>query len=221
MASMTTEPEPTAALDRLWLADWRRRVAELYATVRASAATDPEAAWRTWRAEREALYRGHPQSPVPAAERPAFRVRHWPYDERLRFLVRVDEPAPVATAGGGLALPNSGADVLAFDRAGRVRLPLPGGAAQLALFWMRGYTGGLFLPFRDATNGSATYGAGRYLLDTGKGADLGGDADAGTLVADLNFAYHPSCTFDPRWACPLAPPENRLAAAVEAGERLR
>ncbi len=100
-------------------------------------------------------------------------------------------------------------------------LPLPDGAGTLALFWMRGYTGGLFLPFRDATSGEETYGAGRYVLDTGKGADLGGDPDAGTLVVDLNFAFQPSCAFDPKWACPLAPPENRLAARIEAGERLR
>ena len=121
----------------------------------------------------------------------------------------------------GLDLPNSGADVLAFDRVGSVRLPLPDGEASLSLFWMRGYTGGLFLPFRDATSGDETYGAGRYVLDTGKGADLGSDPAAGTIVVDLNFSFQPSCAFDPKWACPLAPPENRLAARIEAGERLR
>ena len=102
-----------------------------------------------------------------------------------------------------------------------MRLPLPDGEASLDVFWMRGYAGGLFLPFLDGTSGTETYGAGRYLLDTAKGADLGGDAASGTLVLDLNFAFHPSCAFDPRWACPLAPPSNRLAARIEAGERLR
>jgi uncharacterized protein (DUF1684 family) len=82
------------------------------------------------------------------------------------------------------------------------------------------YAGGIFLPFGDATNGGATYGAGRYLLDTAKGADLGATAQ-GALVLDFNFAYQPSCAFDPRWACPLAPPEARLAIAIEAGERIR
>jgi uncharacterized protein (DUF1684 family) len=209
--------------DRTDLADWRRRVAALYVEVRAVAASDPPAAWAAWRAEREALYRGHPSSPLPAGEREAFRARHWPYDDRLRFVVGV-EPSPPALGIGGLAgleLPNSGADTLAFDRVGRLRLPLPDGDAELSLFWMRGYAGGLFLPFRDATSGDETYGAGRYVLDTAKGADLGGDPVAGTLVVDLNFAYQPSCAFDPKWACPLAPPENRLAARVEAGERLR
>jgi hypothetical protein len=213
--------ESIGAGDRLWLADWRRRVAEVYARVRAIAASDPEAAWNSWRAEREALYRDHPQSPVPAAERASFRARHWPYDPALRFLAGIEAP-PAAVAGTpALALPNSGAEALAFRRAGVVTLPSAAGPLRLAVYWMEGYAGGLFLPFRDATNGGATYGAGRYVLDTAKGADLGGDAAAGTLVVDLNFAFHPSCAFDPRWACPLAPPENRLDLPVEAGERLR
>src|SRR5262245_31383224 len=156
---------------RLWLADWRRRVAELYADVRADARTDPIDAWNAWRTERESLYRGHPSSPVPSAERDGFRARHWPYDEALRFTVGVNEPAAPAAAIGGLGareLPNSGDEVLAFDRVGTVTLPLPEGRGSLSLFWMRGYTGGLFLPFRDGTSGTETYGAGRYLLDTGK-----------------------------------------------------
>ena len=82
------------------------------------------------------------------------------------------------------------------------------------------YSGGIFLPFGDATNGGQTYGAGRYLLDTAKGADLGVTPD-GALILDFNFAYQPSCAFDPRWACPLAPPEARVSIAIEAGERLR
>ena len=74
----------------------------------------------------------------------------------------------------------------------------------------------MFLPFRDATSGKSTYGGGRYLLDTAKGADLGGDG--ATLRLDFNFAYHPSCHYDPQWVCPLAPLSNRLTVAIEAGE---
>jgi uncharacterized protein (DUF1684 family) len=85
---------------------------------------------------------------------------------------------------------------------------------------MSGYAGGLFIPFRDATNGSETYGAGRYLIDGAKSADLGGDATRGALILDFNFAFHPSCAFDPKWACPLAPPANRLDIPIRAGERL-
>ena len=164
------------AADRVWLADWRRRVAALYVDVRATAVTDPPAAWERWRAERESLYRTHPQSPVPAAERAAFRATHWPYDDALRWTVPVMAPEAAPTFGGlAIALPNSGEDTLAFDRIGRVRLPFPDGDQTLDLFWMRGYAGGVFLPVLDATSGGETYGAGRYLLDTAKGADLGGD----------------------------------------------
>ena len=88
------------------------------------------------------------------------------------------------------------------------------------MYWLEDYAGGLFLPFRDATGGRETYGGGRYLLDGAKSADLGGDPARGTLVLDFNFAYHPSCAFDDRWACPLAPAENWLDLPVRAGERL-
>ena len=207
----------------LQLADWRRRVAELYADVRAFAEEQPEAAWRLWVETRERLYKTHPQSPVPEADRPTFRARHWPYDPELRFEALLD-PEPPPAIGGltplGLALPNSGSDVLSFHRIGSVAIPFPAGEHRLGVFWMEGYAGGLFLAFRDATNGTETYGAGRYLLDGAKSADLGGDPTRGSLILDFNFAYQPSCAFDPQWACPLAPPENRLDLPVRAGERI-
>ena len=87
----------------------------------------------------------------------------------------------------------------------------------LEVSWLPGYGGGAFLCFRDATSGKESYGGGRYLLDTVKGADLG-ERD-GRLVLDFNFAYNPSCCYDPGWVCPLAPPANRLPVPVEAGER--
>jgi uncharacterized protein len=210
----------TASAERLSLADWRRQVAELYVRVRATSVTNPEAAWRDWVATRERLFREHVQSPVRPDARASFRARHWPYDADLRFQVAVDpvpRPVPGAVA---LALPNSGEDVLSFERIGSLDIPFREGVRHLSLFWMAGYGGGLFLPFRDATNGHETYGAGRYLLDGVKSADLGGDATGGMLVVDFNFAYQPSCAFDPKWACPLAPPENRLGIAIRAGERI-
>ena len=88
----------------------------------------------------------------------------------------------------------------------------------LGVFWIEGYAGGIFIPFRDGTSGRETYGGGRYLWDSIKGADLGSERDE--LVLDFNFAYHPSCVYDARWSCPLAPPENRLAIPIPAGERL-
>lgn len=210
---------PATAEERLQLADWRRRVAALYAEVRAMAATDPAIALAHWRAVREMLFRTHPQSPLPSASRDGFRAAHFQHDQGLRFVVALEPAPPPDAAAPPLALPNSGAATLAFSRIGTVRIPFTDGERPLSVFWMAGYAGGLFLPFRDATNGDATYGAGRYLLDTAKGADLGTDA-TGRLILDFNFAIQPSCAFDPRWACPLAPPANRLDRPIEAGERL-
>jgi hypothetical protein len=215
----------SSAIATLELADWRRRIADLYVEVRIVAATDPAAAFDHWRTTREMLYREHPQSPVPPAARATFRARHFAYDPAYRFEAGL-EPDAAATdphsdaPPAPFALPVSAGGTMSFARIGWLDVPLPAAPSRLAVYWLAGYAGGLFLPFRDATNGSETYGAGRYLLDAAKGADLGGDPAQGTLVLDFNFAFQPSCAFDPRWACPLAPVENRLAVRVEAGERL-
>jgi hypothetical protein len=214
------------------LADWRRTIAALYADVRRIATNDPAAALAHWRSTREALFRDHPQSPVLESQRATFRARHFEHDPRLRFEVAVDPPAadgPPSPPGlGGLGgqsgiaiqLPVSVGGAMAFERVGSVAVPFADGIRRLELYWMTGYAGGLFLPFRDATNGAETYGAGRYLLDAAKSADLGPGREPGTLVLDFNFAFQPSCAFDPKYACPLSPPANRLDLPVRAGERL-
>jgi uncharacterized protein (DUF1684 family) len=212
----------------LALADWRRQVAQIYAAWRRESATDPRAAWLHWREARDELFRDHPQSPLPSDQRARFGgLSYFDYDPAYRLTVVVEttegadsaQPAH-APAGGLLQLPSSGAEQFSFRRIGRVRLTGALAGAELPLFWMSGYAGGLFLPFRDATSGSATYGAGRYLLDTVKGADQGGDWHARNLTLDFNLAYHPSCAYDPRWNCPLAPRDSTLPVPVNAGERL-
>jgi uncharacterized protein len=226
---------------RLYLADWRRRVSALYEEVRRLAIADPAAAHFQWRRAREALYRSHPSSPVPPAKRAEFNAIYFPYDPSLRFdLPLLSEPeaeasgarpaAEGAAIGGSagaarlgalaLALPVSTGEAPESDRIGWLDVPFATGSRRLAVFWLREYSGGVFLPFRDGTNGHETYGGGRYVLDTAKSADLGGNADAATIVVDFNFAYQPSCAFDPRWSCPLAPPENRLDLEIRAGERI-
>ncbi len=108
-----------------------------------------------------------------------------------------------------------------FTRIGTARFEREGVEHELELDWNDGYGGGIFLAFTDLTSGETTYGGGRYLLDTVKGADLGFDPVRGTAVLDFNFAFNPSCSYDARWACPLAPPANRLPVAVTAGEQHR
>ncbi len=212
----------------LALADWRRRVAQIYAEWRHASATDPQGAWLRWREARDELFRDHPQSPLKPEMRARFGgLSYFDYDPAYRFTVEFEpaDPAedPHATdsaAGGLLQLPSSGAELFSFRRIGLVRLAGPLDGATLPVFWMSGYAGGVFLPFRDATSGGATYGAGRYLLDTVKGADQGADWERGEMTLDFNLAYHPSCAYDPKWNCPLAPRQSRLTLPVNAGERL-
>lgn len=188
--------------------DWRRRVHRLYAEVRAE--PDPEAGHALWREGRDRLFATHPSSPLLAEERAGFSgLPVAGYDPAWRFEAEV-EPAETAH----LDVPTGTDGVVPFDRIGRVRL---GDLGTLDVWRLGSYGGGLFVPVKDALAGrpGGTYGGGRYLLDTVKGADLAGDP---ALVVDLNFAYNPSCAYDPEWACPLAPAGNVLAGPVPVGE---
>ena len=201
----------TSSLDfALAVADWRLRVARIYATVRA--ATDPAGAHRQWVEARDELFASHAASPI--LDRASFTgLDVAPYDPALRFELELRAAAEPAQ----LSLATDGDHVTAMTRIGYVELPDPLNAT-LDVWWLEQYAGGLFLPVRDGSAGKTSYGGGRYALDTAKGADLGGSS--GSLVLDLNFLYHPSCRYDPEWQCPLAPIGNTFSAPVLAGEQL-
>jgi uncharacterized protein (DUF1684 family) len=179
------------------LLDWRRRVADLYGAIRAD--DDPARAHDLWRRTRDELFATHPQAPgrgpLPVP----------PYDDTWRAVVELT-PADAME----LRVETRTDGTVRFDRIGVLRTPW----GDLDAWWLRQYAGGLWVPVKDPS--SRTYGGGRYLLDTAKGADLGG-TEAG-LVVDLNFLYAPSCAHDPAWVCPLAPPGNVLDVPVEVGE---
>jgi uncharacterized protein len=206
-----TEP----ARDYLDLADWRRRVAELYAALRADTRPGPMRAV-TFRATKDRLFDEHPSSPVAPEARRDFRglaYQRYDPDLALRATLEPDPDAPpldVPRSDDGAQVP--------FTRIGWVRFNAAGMPCRLSVFWLNEYAGGIFIPFRDSTSGGLTYGGGRYLWDSAKGADLG--TEDGGLILDFNFAYHPSCVYDPRWSCPLAPQENWLSVPILAGERL-
>ena len=205
---MTVSANPFA------LADWRRSVTAEYAAVRAGVA-DLEGSAMRFRAARDRLFVEHPESPITADRRRDWRGIDWyPYAPawRLNGVVEVTvkrETFDIPLAADGL---------LRCTRAGQVCFAVGGRPARLAVYWLEGYGGGIWLPFTDATSGAETYGGGRFLYDTIKGADLG--VGAREMLLDFNFAYNPSCVYDNRWSCPLSPPENRLPFAVPAGERV-
>lgn len=196
--------------DALDLLDWKRRVFGLYAGIRTS--DSPVAAWRMWVNAREHLFRKHPQSPISPGSRANWTGDYYDYDDRYRVLAEVVDAEPES-----YEIPTSGTAPMRFFRIATSTFQLDGKNLALEIYWLDAYAGGIFVPFRDATSGKTTYGAGRYLLDTVKGSDLG--TVDGKLVLDFNFAYNPSCAYDPRWVCPLAPPPNRIDIAIEAGEK--
>ncbi len=197
-------------MDALDIVDWRRRVFAMYAEVRST--SDVAAAHHVWRRTRDELFAAHPASPLLPADRAAFvGLPVPPYDPAWRFEVALldAEPARIEVVTG-----TDG--VVPFERLGVAEVP---GVGSLDVWRLASYGGGLFVPVRDASAGrpGGTYGGGRYLLDTVKGADLG--TREGRLVLDFNFAYNPSCAYDPEWACPLPQPGNGVGVEIPVGER--
>lgn len=201
------------SVPELELADWRRQMQALYTAVRAE--EDPVDGHTLWRTGRDELFRRHPQSPLPVDD-PLREtgLAYEPYDPGLRFELALQ---PTLDPGRVLELPSGETGSTMLRTIGRVVLPAPVGAS-LEVWWLDQYAGGLFLPLRDGSAGHTSYGGGRYLLDTAKGADLG--ATAAGLIVDLNFLYHPSCRYDSSWLCPLAPSDNTTSVVVTAGERM-
>ena len=195
----------------LQVVDWRRRVFHLYEAVRESA--DPATAHELWRVTRDELFATHPSTPVLPEDRASFAgLPIADYDPAWRFEVEITPTDPrrmeVETGTDG---------TVPFDLLGIAEIP---GVGNLDVWRLASYAGGIFLPVKDGLKGKhgGTYGGGRYLLDTVKGADLGPGGTPESLVLDFNFAYNPSCAYDPEWACPLAQPGNTVGVEIPVGE---
>ena len=205
-----TAAETQAYLD---LVDWRRRVGDLYRL------SGPDALER-YRRGRDELFRSHPQSPIEPEERDSFAgLRYYEHDAAFRVVARVE-----AGDGTELVIDTGGEDgAVRYRRAGALVFTLGGRECRLTVLSLVQYAGGLFVPFRDGTAERETYGGGRYLFDTAKDTDglvLEIKAGSPEVVIDFNYAYNASCAYSPRWACPLAPPENHLQIEVRAGEKV-
>ncbi len=195
------------------LLDYRRIVFDLYSQIRALGTDSPEA-YALWLGTRNQLFGTHTQSALLEEDKATFKgLPYWDYNPEYRVVAKLD--TDVEAVEYNISAGDDGS--VRIRQIGQVQFSLPSGQGTLGVFWIDGYGGGVFIPFKDASNGKDTYGGGRYLYDTIKGADLGTIGDS--LVLDFNYSYHPSCFYNPRWVCPLAPQQNRLDIAIEAGEK--
>lgn len=170
-------------------------------------APTPEEAVLAWRHARDHAFADSPESPIPERERASFAgLSYFDYDPAWRLDARLDaleepEHVHVATSDGAIR---------GTRRVGQLVVRALGEEIRLDAFEQEGRDS-LFVPFRDATSGKETYGAGRYV-----------DAipPAGGFLLDLNLAYNPSCAYDEAYSCPLPPQQNWLKIPVRAGEKL-
>jgi uncharacterized protein len=195
------------------LVDWRRRVGDLYRLRGAGAIAD-------FRRGRDDLFKTHPQSPIEPDERAAFTgLSYFGANDTYRVRAQVE-----VADGTELLIDTGGEDgAVRYRRAATLVFELGSDKCRLTVLSLVQYAGGLFVPFRDSTSGHETYGGGRYLFDTAKDTDglvLEITPGSPEVVIDFNYAYNASCAYSPRWACPLAPPENFLKVPIRAGERV-
>jgi hypothetical protein len=164
------------------------------------------------RAAKDAFFRSSGHSPIPAHQRTGFAgLAYYAVDPALRFEDLHLQPYE-GDASAEFMIATSDNNPRPALRLGSLLFRIKNEPRSLVAYALGAANGSLFVPFLDATSGSETYGAGRYL-------DLEPEAD-GTYVLDFNAAYHPFCAYSPHFSCPLTPAENRLPERIAAGERL-
>jgi uncharacterized protein (DUF1684 family) len=158
-----------------------------------------------FRQQKDAFFRTSPHSPLTTGQRENFEGLHYfPENPNLDLKVEVEpfeDPQQIQIQT------NTG-DVQAYERYGRFHFDIEGEEASLTVYHNEN---GYFLPFADALAGEETYGAGRYLEPE--------PLSDGRFHVDFNMAYNPYCAYNPRWSCPITPPENRLQVPIRAGEK--
>ena len=159
-----------------------------------------------FRAEKDHVFAHDHRAPLTPAQQRSFKgLAYFAENPKLKIRVKIDR----AVQPGEVRMATTTGEEQVYRRYGVVRFQVDGDAAELTLYGSAG-SHDLFLPFRDATSGKETYGAGRYL-------DLHAHGDE--VVIDFNYAYNPSCAYNPEWSCPLPPAENWLKVAIRAGEK--
>ena len=203
------------------LYDFRRRVFAMYREREQAylAGEDARTIWQRFCEARNDIFAHHPQSALDEEQRGQFHgLPYFPYNPAMVFAVDVD--TSVESVVQEIAM--DAHEGMTMTTVGSVHFTVEEIPVSLSIYWLNIYGGGLFLPFRDTTCPAESYGGGRYLFDTIKGSTFlpaPGASEFTRIVLDFNYAYNPSCAYNPRYVCPLAPLENRLPVPIQAGEK--
>jgi uncharacterized protein (DUF1684 family) len=158
------------------------------------------------RHDKDDFFRHDHRSPLTSAQQRKFKgLAYYPENPALVVKAAIDRNVEP----GVVRMETTKGQEQVYSRYGVVHFQVDGEAAQVTLYASEG-SHELFVPFRDATSGKETYGAGRYL-------DLPRHGDE--IVIDFNYAYNPYCAYNPDWSCPLPPAENWLKVPIRAGEK--
>lgn len=206
--------------DYLDLYDYRCRVADMYRMRKQATLAGQDAATvlQRFREARNELFVKHSQSALDVEQKRKFQgLRYFPYNPAMCVEADID----TAVEPVQLSVVMNAEEMMTMTTVGQLHFTLEDVRVAISLYWLNIYGGGLFLPFRDTTSPAESYGGGRYLFDTIKGSDFLASTGAlgiERILLDFNYAYNPSCAYNDRWVCPLAPVENRLSIPIRAGE---
>lgn len=164
------------------------------------------------REQKDRFYAEHPHSPIPPDHREGFEgLSYYPPTPSLRYELPLHEHGEKEI----VTVETTTEGQREYLRWGEFRFKVEGEEATLQAYKADPDEDRLWVPFRDATSGDETYGAGRYL-------DLEADehrTPAGDWILDFNLAYNPYCAYSDAYECPLIPMENWLDVPIEAGEK--
>ena len=167
-----------------------------------------------FRSEVDDFLQFHPQSPLDDAQRDAFQGLAY-FEENGELILEVDVER-FADDEPLIEMSTSTGDKQLYRRWGRFTFQVYGEDAALTVYSdTHGHD--LFMPFRDATSGPQSYGAGRYMDSHRPGLR---QLPGGRLEVDFNYAYNPYCAYSEAYSCPLPPAENWLTVPIKAGEKM-
>ncbi|MBN1626063.1 MAG: DUF1684 domain-containing protein [Deltaproteobacteria bacterium] len=167
---------------------------------------------RQERKQKDQFFKKYQESPIPFEERRNFQcLDYYPPDPKSRFELNINEHSDKKR----IHIEDTGGNLRNMIRWGEFRFQIGDAQCTLQAYKSDPHEDKLFIPFKDATSGNETYGAGRYLdLDYRKD-----HTPEGKWILDLNKAYNPWCAYSKNYVCPFVPPENWLKVPVHAGEK--